>query len=130
MPQPNSKSLHAQIATLSAEVGMMRELTEEAGRNRKQAEAERDQMRSDAAELKRLLAEAREKNAELSGYIRAGHEMDDAASERVAIQVAPEPLVPRTRLARQNGEARHGATFGHLWDAFDRATPRHWTEIG
>lgn len=137
MPNPNQKSLHARIATLSAEVGMMREIAEDAGRNRKEAEAKCAAAHKDCAELKRLLAEAREEIAGLNGYIRHGHEMDDAASERVAIEVAPPTLVPRTRLARQNGHSVHEMPLGPKWYGIDSGTEarraesvRHWTEIG
>ena len=102
MPQPNSKSLHAQIATLNAEVGMMRELAEEAGRNRKTAEAERDQARADCAALKKLLAEAREESARLNGYIRRVHESDAADSDRVEIERAPAATIAHGRRHRSN----------------------------
>jgi hypothetical protein len=142
MPQPKKESLSAIIAELREELGQARterDAALDAARDaadtaKRAAQAAVERAEEDAGRinsLKAIVAEKEGENAELRGYIKRVHELDDAGAPLAPTRAPAE--APRTRMARDDGDIRIArgwtAVADHVVNGADRARPRHWSQI-
>jgi len=120
MPTPKKENT---VADLKLEVTELRGALNLVNEDKRASDRAAEAAEKRVADAKVLIASLQEKVAELNGYIRRTHEIDDSRSEMVPVE-APDEM-PRTKLARS---PRDVPGSDRPWRSTPRLDEKGWSE--